>query len=97
MVLDTFLLNTQQYKVALDNGHQLHFTSWNMKLTIIPIVISAFVTITKGLSKGTKGPIKGTIKGTAWNDSQRLGKGIGNRRTCQEYTNYSIVEINQNT
>ena len=27
---------------------------WNMKVTIIPIVISAFVTVTKGLLKGLK-------------------------------------------
>ena len=28
---------------------------WNMKVTIIPIVISAFGTVTKGLFKGTGG------------------------------------------
>ena len=27
---------------------------WNMKVTIVPIVIGAFGTITKGLSKGLK-------------------------------------------
>ena len=30
-------------------------TQWNMKVTIIPIVIGAFGTVTKGLSKGLKG------------------------------------------
>ena len=35
----------------LDLARELH-KSWNMKVTIIPIVICAFATVTKGLLKG---------------------------------------------
>ena len=36
----------------LDLARELKKTLWNMKVTIIPIVVGAFGTVTKGLSKG---------------------------------------------
>ena len=46
-----------------------------MKVTVIPIVIGALGTITKGTKAG----------------------GLGNKRTSGDHSNYSIVEIRQNT
>ena len=39
----------------LDLARELKNKLWNMQEAIIPIVIGAFVTVTKGLFKGLKG------------------------------------------
>ena len=46
-----------------------------MKVTVIPIVIGALGTFTKGTESG----------------------GLGNKRMIGDHTNYSIVEVGQNT
>ena len=50
---------------------------WNMRETILPIVVGALGTIPKGLVKG-------------------VGK-VGNQRTRRDHSNYSSVNIGQNT
>ena len=55
---------------------------WNMKVTIVPIVIGAFGTITKGLLKGLADLEAG---------------GLGSWRTSRDCPNDSITENGQNT
>ena len=66
-----------------------------MKVTIVPIVIGALGTLTKGLLKGlTSGNWR------TWNDPQRIIKrtgGVENLRTSWDHSNYIIVEAGQNT
>ena len=52
-----------------------------MNVTVIPIVIDALGTVTKGLLQGLE-------------DLEI--RGLGNKRTCGGHSNYSIAEMGQN-
>ena len=58
---------------------------WYMKVTVIPIVIGALGTVTKGLVKGL-GNKRKTGKGTG---------GLGNKRKSGNHANYCIIKISQ--
>ena len=67
-----------------------------MKLTVIPIVIGALGTVTKGLLKvlgdmEIRGRVE-TVQAWKLEDEWRLSK-HGNKKTCGDCPNYSIIEI----
>ena len=68
-----------QKRKYLDLARELK-NLWNMKVTIVPIVIGTFDTITKGLLKGLEdlevGGLVGTIQMTALLRTARIPRGV---------------------